>query len=200
MRNGKLKKGLAVAMVVGMVGLLFSGCGQQPKQEAAPANPEQAYEAFIQDQKEAAKTDKIYAVVTTTSEDGAPVLLIATEEPGFENQVIKADIYSFADGQVVKIGEIESTGTAYPIGSVDGKYLVAGSHHTVKRYLVSGDKAYAEILDGYAMEEPNCKITTFIVTNDEISDAEEKDVDEAAADEFATAIYEGWEPISFLEY
>lgn len=204
MEKRKFSFRILAAMLVATVVLLCSACGSQPKkdaapQDAAPQSAEQAYEAFIQEQKAADKVDEIYAAITSASEDGSPVLLIA-KEVMLETQAIAADVYSFADGQVVKICNLESGGSAYPIGIVEGKYLVCGSHHSVERCLVSGSAASVEILSGYAMEEGNCKMTTYTVANDEITDATETEISTEEADDFADAIYAGWEPVEFAKY
>ncbi len=200
MSKGKFNFKIAAAMVASMAVMVCGGCGQQTKEAAAPENAKEAYESFIQEQKEADGKDEIYAVITTTSEDGSEVLLIADEITEGVNQATKADVYSYADGQVTKICEIESTSSAYPIGSVDDKYLVTGSHHTVERYLVSGDAADVETIDGIAKEEANYKMSNYTVSNDEISNAEEKEVSVEEGDEFAYAIYDAWQPIEFTAY
>ncbi|MDO4978459.1 MAG: hypothetical protein Q4E53_14510, partial [Eubacteriales bacterium] len=160
----------------------------------------QAYEAFIQEQKKADGKDEIYAAITTTSGDGSEVLLIADEITEGVNQATKADVYSYADGKVTKICEIESTSSAYPIGSLEDKYLVTGSHHTVEHYLVSGDAADVEKVEGVAMEEGNYKMSKYTVSNDEISNAEEEELSVEIGDEFVNTTYEGWKPIEFTQY
>lgn len=207
MSKGKFSIKIVVAMLAAMLVMLCGACGQQTKNDADPEAVKQAYEAFVQEQKEAGSKEEIYAAITTTSEEGSQVLLIADdvfEIPGDNsemiNQATKAGVYTYSDGQIAKICDIESTSTAYPIGSVEGKYLVTGSHHTVERYLVSANAANVEKVEGIAMEEGDYKMTTYTVSNDEISDAEEKVISETEGEDFATAIYDAWEPVEFTKY
>lgn len=200
MRKAKMKVLIAVVMITTLIVALCSGCNQQSKKEATPEDVSKSYEAFIQEQKETDNKDKIYAAITK-ADDGSQVLLIADEIMEFNNQAVKASVYSYSDGQVTKICDIESTSTAYPIGFVDGKYLVTGSHHSVERYLVSGNSVSVEKLDGIAMEEESTyKMTSYTMTNDKISDEKEEEISQAEGDDFANAIYEAWEPIEFTEY
>jgi hypothetical protein len=75
------------------------------------------------------KDDELFAIVETNA--AYPVLLVTSQvyDDGLGNQAsLECDVYYMIDGEVKKIGVIESLGTAYPISYDATGFYVASGH------------------------------------------------------------------------
>lgn len=122
---GKIKSILSCIMVC-MLTISLCSCGNKNKSDEYAA----MYGATIGGLED----DELFAIVETNA--ASPVLLVTSQyyEDGLGNQAsIWCDVYYEVDGEVKKIGVIESLGTAYPV-SYDKTGIYAAAGHGMQRF------------------------------------------------------------------
>ncbi len=82
--------------------------------------------------------EELFALVEIGAD--SPVLLVTDQyyDDGVNQASIFCNVYYAGDGEVRKLGTIESLGTAYPV-SYDDSGLYAGSGHGMQRFVIDDE-------------------------------------------------------------
>ena len=170
----KLKKTLS-CLLLGALIFSLCACGKESKKN----DNERIYGETVGKLED----DELFAIVETSA--SSPVLLVSSQvyDDGLGNQAaIKSDVYYKIDGEVKKIGTIESLGTAYPI-SYDKTGIYAASGHELRRFEINESDGTIKLKEGvyeqidksgnstYTMEKEN---KTEPITEEEYLSAFEK--------------------------
>lgn len=141
-----------------------------------------AYKKYAQQQQKKSEK-KLYYAIINASEDKMPVLLITdgyTDTYKVYNAA-HASVYSYSDGKVVYISDVNSTGPGYPLLK-KGKYIFSGMHHSSERLMVSGAKGYVDSVDGFGIEGAQCHKQSWTVANGKKKNISSTDISEKEAD------------------
>ncbi len=126
----------------------------------------------------------VYSAVVKISTDYSSVLLVAKNvyRDGAKDCAVQAKLYHYVNGKVVYVGDVQSTGTAYPI-CVKDNMLLTGYHHTSIKTIVSGKYGYNTVADGIYMEGyGKCFLKKTRMTNGESKTIYFKKISQKTAD------------------
>ena len=104
---------------------------------------------------------------------------------------VSADVYGYSKekGEVVKIGEIKSTGSGYPI-LASARYILTGFHHSSDRLCVENGVGIIERVEGFGMESGEGKYSRIQMTNGKQRVLEEIEIPRKLAE--TLDYYSGW--------
>jgi len=188
-------KGLAALLLFSVTVSIFGG-----KLSVYAAGKEKYRSSYLQFVKQQQKKSqkKLYYAIINASDGKMPVLLVTTARMR-DKGAVHASVYSYSDGKVVHVTEMQSTGTGYPLLR-KGKYIISGWHHSSQRLMVSGAKGYMESVDGFGIENAKCHKKSWTILNGKKEDLVSKNISEKKAmalDYYSNAYETGGKVITF---
>ncbi len=192
-----MKKVIVLILALAICLCLASCAEKAPVKELTP---EEAYENILAEL--AKKTDDEKGIISAQIKCGSGEAILAVADASMSfggGQSAAAALYQYVDGEVKYIGNVASTGSAYPLSYTD-EGIIFGGNHTSGLVTVSNGVGTEYVIREFNIdgktpvlsvnELSNGKVTTISteeLTNDE---ALEKDFyGNAFADDSATIIY-----------
>lgn len=190
------RKGLAALLVFSVLVSVFGGGAA-----VSAAGKEKYRSSYMQFAKQQQKKTrkKLYYAIIHASEDKMPVLLVTDGRINGGKGAVHASVYSYSDGKVVHIAEMQSTGTAYPLLK-KGEYIISGWHHSSQRLKVSGAKGYMQSVDGFGIDKAKCHKKSWTIIDGKKKDFVSKNISQKKAfalDYYANAYENGGKVIAF---
>lgn len=193
------EKGLAALLLFSVMVSVIGG--SSIANAAGKEKYKSSYLQFVKQQQKNSQKKLCYAIINA-SDGKMPVLLVARADfcvKGGKEGAVQASVYSYSDGKVVHITEMQSTGSGYPLLKKD-KYIISGWHHSSQRLMVSGAKGYMDTVDGFGINGGKCHKKSWVVVNGKKQDVTSKVISEkkaAALDYYLNASEHGGKTIVF---
>ena len=177
-------KKVIVLLLALAVCLCVASCAE--KAPVKEMTPEEAYENKIAELKKDLKDDEALYTAKFSCGSGDTILAVAEASAIFGGgQSASAAIYQYCDGEVKYIGNVASTGSAYPLSYTD-EGIIFGGNHTSGLVTVNNG-----VGTEYVIREFNIDGKTPTLSVNELSDgnsttisSEELTNDEALAKDF----------------
>lgn len=176
----RLKKGIAAALVCGMVltgasvGINSSMAAQRAsvpvgtvfEKGASQDAVTKAYDKKITQLKKLKKYKNGIHNVRISCGEGEKIMVVTSYLPsGLEGATTEVTVYQYVNGKVRLIDTVESGGTAYPIAFTKNA-IVYGSNHGSGQLIIKNGKATLKELTGAFMETgEKAELTTYSVVN-----------------------------------
>ena len=183
-------KGLAAILLfsiaVSMVG------GNSLTVAAGKERYKSSYLKYVKQQQKKSRK-KLYYAIISASDGKMPVLLITTTDAWMKSSknAVQAGVYSYSDGRVIHITDMQSTGSGYPLLR-HGKYIISGWHHSSQRLMVSGATGHMESVDGFGIDNAKCHKKSWIIANGKKQNYSAKNISmkKACAQDYYSNAYE----------
>lgn len=129
-------------------------------EETLGVDYKKVYSEYIAEHKDDFETPDSKDIYVAIVDSEEPVLLMTDDSRAVTDGLYEDDcafgatIFGYAKekGEVVRITEIKSTGSGYPLMQ-DGKRIVSGFHHWSDRYVAGGDSAVDEKIEGMGYDK-----------------------------------------------